>query len=225
MSALEYVQGPFSLDTSNDVTPTLVTCRIAKETGTGLMDAIKKFQLAPTIGHVACDYGGKRYALGFVLDQELPDTLWAPEAIKPEDHQRPIDSQSKGRGIRAYNTPNGPLGLKEEGPIGAYLFNIDQPVKIADERGSSVHAGTMRKVARHAGRMVHSMLPGGSDRIQSNLDKRFGDADIVLQHQPPRALMRQVMRGGTEVDRMDTAFALIRNPKIPLFKLGEVSRR
>lgn len=146
-----------------------------------------------------------------------PRTLQLPtqfEQVPPADQT--IDLLGKGVGRRLYNTPHATSGLAYRPVhVQAYPFTVARS-DILDLRipADTTLIGKATRIAQHAGRIVSSRLES-VEQVVARIHEDYGNREAVIIGQPPRAALRQRMRG-------------VPNPLPPAFLLtrreGEATR-
>jgi hypothetical protein len=129
------------------------------------------------------------------------------------DENRVIDQQGKGVGPRVFNTRATFGGTKTRPDfIGVYSFDLDT-AKLLD--GRLAQGGKVRRIARHAGRMIQSKVTS-LESVVSKIHESYGNADAVELEVPPHPALRQALHGVENPSSITPQFILIRNPHILL---------
>jgi hypothetical protein len=137
--------------------------------------------------------------------------------VPPQD--RTIDKQGKGVGLRLYNTPHALAGRAEQtARIAAYTAEISLDGLLDTRRSSDrTPLGKIERIGRHAGRIIRAHTQG-LDVVVNEIHQTYGDAQCVLFGQPPRAKLRELMRGVHAP--IASEFMIVRGPDVALYGAG-----
>lgn len=166
---------------------------------------------------LACKANGGIALMGWLADGQVYDS--PPEVLENITHLkdlspdlRNLDIVEEGVGSRLYNTRSAALGaLISDSRSGLYTVDID-PAAVLDARMPSEGrlAGKLLRIAQHAGKIAAVKVGWARlDEIVDKVNHGYGDAEAVIWGQPPRALLRQYERGGTD-QVIPPTFAIIR---------------
>jgi hypothetical protein len=142
--------------------------------------------------------------------------------------EQSVDRQGKGVGLRLYNTPQGPQGLREYAPyVGAYSIQLGRD-HIVDTRCTSDDnlIGKARLIGRQLGVEMRARRHGVEAAIEAVHQKFPIGTQGVLYNQPPHAALRaQKRRAQTRQTALQTpsSFMVIRDATLALTRQGEVA--